>query len=301
VCLAVTLVGACSDDSGTTSDGPVITDGPLSPDGGGGGDSIIVPDGPEPDASGPAAALQSVVDTLTFPKNQNEYSVDLDGDGDKDNRIGEINAILIPAGIDLQQEIDSVLKSAALIILFELFAQSLTDDPKATLQYHEGSKLPVVNTYAITINSPPNIVLDSKITGGKLEGGPGEFIIPLPLDNPPINVTIKKTQLKADVSSSGMANGQINGAIPWDDVDQKLIPAIASMANAALPTQPLLKLLDTNGDGTITADDIRNSSLLKDILAPDVDLDGNGKDDDKPADGLSVGVAFTAASCTIQR
>jgi predicted secreted protein len=106
------------------------------------------------------------------------------------------------------------------------------------------------------------------------------------------------------VSANGLTNGVIRGAVPWVEVDQKFIPMIAAEATATLqaPTTPqnvkdaLTIAFDINKDTVISADEIRKSELLKLVLKPDVDMDG-----DKTPDSLSAAMAFTAVRCSIQR
>lgn len=289
--LAVALV-ACSDDGGVT-DSTTLTDGPLLPDAGGDGPAPIL-DGPVKLDSGQAAALQTVVDKLTLPKSDQEYARDLDNNGTKDNRLGGILAIMGTLGFDTQGELDTQVSSGALTLLFEVFATSLTDDQAAKMQFHMGSPLATAGEYGIAIGSPENVVLDGAITGGNFQGGPGNFQVPIPMGIQTVVLSLTKAHLTTDLSASGMQNGVLNGAIPWTDVDQKLIPSIAQMMTDALTQEPLLASFDTDKDGTITADEVRNNLLLKMLLAPDVDTDG-----DQKADAMSVGMAFTSKACTI--
>ena len=196
-------------------------------------------------------------------------------------------------------------------MLFELFAASLTDDPAAKVQFHIGSDLdsdPSDNfsgseEFSIAAASPPNVEMAAKLAAGKLDGGPGDFQVPIPMGISSTVVDLKQSRIAGDVSAAGIANGQISGAIPWTDVDQKLIPAIADMTDATYKssttpqgTKDIINLLlDLDHDGTVTADEIRNSGLLKIILKPDLDLDKDGT-----KDAMSVGMGFTAVSCTIK-
>ena len=89
-----------------------------------------------------------------------------------------------------------------------------------------------------------------------------------------------------------------------DDLDNKLLPGMATLANDAVgnPSVPqatkdlILNLLDTDNDGTITSTEIKNNALIGAVLAPDVDTDNDGT-----ADALSVGIGFTAVTCTINK
>lgn len=293
VSLAAGLV-ACSDD-GAVSDSTPLVDAPVTnPDGGTDG-PVVYPDGPLPPDAGPAAALQVVIDKLTLPKSNTDYAKDLDGNGTKDNQLGGILGVMNTLGIDMQTDLDNQINSGALSLLFEVFADSIADATDAKLQFHLGAPLPTANEYGIATASPPNLVLDGAIVGGHYDGGPGTFTIPVPLGTT-VMLNLEKAYVSADVTSGGMTNGLINGAIPSNDVDQTLIPAIAQLMTDGMSQMPLLATFDANKDGTISADELRNNALLKLALAPDVDTDG-----DQKADALSVGMAFTAKACTIKK
>ena len=106
ILVAVAFV-ACSDDGTTTTDGPIISDGPIQPDIGPNEGGVPPPDGPPAPDTGTAAALQTVVDSLTLPTSASQYAVDLDGNGSPDNQLGKIIGALKTAGFDNQAEIDA--------------------------------------------------------------------------------------------------------------------------------------------------------------------------------------------------
>jgi hypothetical protein len=86
-------------------------------------------------------------------------------------------------------------------------------------------------------------------------------------------------------------------------VDQKLTPGVAALLDALVqdPNTPpstkttLLGLFDIDKDGSIAADEVKNSALLGVLLKADVDLDKDGT-----PDHMSAGMAFTSVSCVIQ-
>jgi hypothetical protein len=309
------LLAACSDDS-TPTDAIILSDGPGLPDAG--------PDGPLPDQGPPpdqkvtdgrvSGLLGTVVNKLTLPAAATDFEKDIDGDGTKENRLGEIMfglSALKNAGLDLQAELDYQLAGGTLLLLFEVFATSLADDAAIKLQFHQGhdpdgdpsNNFTGTAVLNIAAGSDPNIKLDGKITGGKMEAGPGNFVIPIPMGIQTLDLTLNYATVVGDVSSTGILSGQLNGAIPWSDVDQKMIPAIATMLDTLVqnPSTPsgtkdtILLFFDGNGDGSISDDEIRNSALLKIVLQPDLDMNQDGT-----KDHLSAGMGFTSVSCTIQ-
>lgn len=295
---------ACSDDTAVdTPDAKVYQDAPSGHDDGGVDDGAIADQTPPQPDAGVAALLTTVVDKLLLPTKAGAYAIDIDGNGTKDNALGAILAAL--SGVfQLQKEVDGQLDSGALLLLFEVYAASLTTDPKAKVQFHLGADLdsdPTDNfsgteEFGLDSASPADLKLAAAITSGALKGGPGDFVVPVPMGLTPTIVTLKKAQLKADLSSTGMQNGQINGAIPWTDVENKLIPAIAQMLTQSAKSNPTIaNLFDANKDGTITATEVKNNLLIKLVLKPDLDLDSDGT-----KDALSAGLGFTATTCTIK-
>ncbi len=303
----------CSDDTGQTQLDAQVGD-----------DLNKVEDGGTPDTSadqmvkadaGPPALLTVVINKLTLPADATEFTADLDGDGTKENKFGGINAALVGAGFGLQSDLDMQINDGIIILLFEVFAKALTADPAMSMQFHQGydtdndakDNFSGSETFGLAVTSPSNLILNGAITGGNMDVGPGNLTIPVPMGATSLMVDLKKGLVTGDVSSTGMTNGQINGAIPDADVDKKIIPAMATLVDTyynssqITPTvKTLLKgLFDTlpkgNPDGKITADEIRNS-LLKPFLAPDVDTDKDGK-----PDALSIGLGFTAVTCSINK
>jgi hypothetical protein len=77
--------------------------------------------------------------------------------------------------------------------------------------------------------------------------------------------------------------------VPWTQVEKLILPAIAEALNGS----GAAAFLDSNGDGKITAEDL-TSGVLGSFFRPDVDLDGDGKED-----ALSMGFGFDAVPCYI--
>jgi hypothetical protein len=117
---------------------------------------------------------------------------------------------------------------------------------------------------------------------------------------------LKTAEFHADLSAtplSAMTNGRLYGAIDWNDIDQKIIPAMAIEVDATYKSSStpasvrdlIRNMFDLNHDGSITPDELRKNGLLSLMLAADVDTDG-----DKTPDAMSAGMGFTAVKCTIK-
>ena len=241
------------------------------------------------------------------------FAVDLDNNGKKDNQLGAIMGALaafIPAANSPQTQIDAQIKQATFILLFDVLAKSIVNATAMTLKMYLGADLDSNATdnfsgteeFGISSSSPTGLSMPGKITSGVMQAGPGTMTIPIPLGTIPTNVALKKAQATGTLTSTGLAGGQINGAIPWTDVNTKLIPAMASMLDSEYKSttdttvKNLLKtLFDPNGDGTITAKEITGNLLIGILIKADVDTTG-----DKKMDAMSVGMGFTSVSCKIK-
>jgi hypothetical protein len=291
---------------------------PASWPGCSGGDGQVPKDGSPPtsDTAGvDQVVLQAVVDKLILPKNAMDHAVDLNSDGAQDNQLGAIvGAIDAASGgmFDLQGGLNASITDGTLLLLYEVLASSITDDPQVVVRAHLGADPdgnPADNfsgseDLAIAPGSPPNRTVPGSIQGGRLEAGPGGLMIALPISTAPMIFSLKMAQVQADLSPppGGMADGRIAGAVPWSEVVAQAIPAIAAdtdktykdPATDAQTVNLLRDLFDLNSDGTITTDEIQSNGLLQLILKPDIDTDG-----DQQADALSVGMGFTAKGCAI--
>jgi len=277
-----------------------------------GKDKMVQPDKVWPPDTVPSpVALQAVINKLILPKNSSEYAVDLDGNGSKDNQLGNITGSITALGLgnDLQKDLDASMQQGKVLLLFKLFATSLINDASISIRLYKGKDLdndPKDNfsghePLAIDPAGPQNLKLVGKIAGSLLQAGPGDLMAPIPIGGQVVNVSLKLARVKASLSSSGMTQGQLNGAIPMSDMNSLVLPNLAQDLDKTWKkeTDPAKKLLlgsfDTDKDGTITGKDLQNNALVKMMFNPDVDTTGN-----KIADAMSLGMGFTAVGCKIQ-
>jgi hypothetical protein len=139
---------------------------------------------------------------------------------------------------------------------------------------------------------------------------------------PPTMVPMNGVHIQFTHTGNGLVAGQIQGSVKKTDIDTKVVPALAQLLTrqvAANPnsssTQQLLAIFDTGGDngmctnpdgsiakmgdGKIDTCEVAENSIIKNVLAPDVDIyDANGNYAPNKAntsrDSLSIGVGFTA-------
>jgi hypothetical protein len=168
-------------------------------------------------------------------------------------------------------------------------------------------------TFTLAAGSPDNAAVAGKIAGGTFNGGPGDISLKIALGSPTgIQLDLIGARAKASgISETGIETLTVAGALTQEDLNDQVIPAIHSQivpivtAQCMMPTMPpgcgcaaqstgatILSLLDsTPKDCTITVDEIKNNSLLKSLLAPDVTIDGRM--------ALSLGIQVKAVKATI--
>ena len=118
-------------------------------------------------------------------------------------------------------------------------------------------------------------------------------------------ITLRMAVIKGTISSTGIKDGLIAGAIPLTDVTGRMLPGLSTQMTLGLndpKTSPnglkVLKYFDKDKDGTITVKELATDVLIKGLLLdqPDVDTNGDGK-----KDAISVGIGFTSVPCKIQK
>jgi hypothetical protein len=142
-----------------------------------------------------------------------------------------------------------------------------------------------------------------------------------------VTVPVVGAHLSLTKPSSGNGlSGQLNAAIRKNDVDTILVPKLAAQLDATVQANPasstsmqLLSIFDTgdgmggsctNPDGSsgvandhhISPCEVAGNAIIKNVLAPDVQLFQNGSYAPNPAnttrDSLSLGMSFAAVTAT---
>jgi hypothetical protein len=260
--------------------------------------------------------MQVVMDQVKLPKSSSEYAADINGDGVPDNRLGEIISVLdtFLQGLDLQAETDYSVKSGMTLILMEILGSSLINDAATSAQVYRGSDSDTAadnfsgsEDFGISSEGPQGIKLTGKVVDGRLDVGPGNLVVPLPLvpGKPPIPVTLYWARIEGDIGPNGITNGRLTGALPKSEIESTLMPALAETltwligANSTPAyAKSVLSAFDTDKDGKISGGELQNS-VIGTVLKGD--LHGiNGEPDSEP-DALSLGIGFNAVNCTIQK
>lgn len=295
------------------------------------------PDAMVPDAVIPADAFiptgghaQYVIDTITIPTSSGQATacgLDIDSDpmARVDNALGQIVAALAgAAGADPQPGMDAALANGTALHLLDVQADSLADDPTVLLREFLGEDTdgnPADNfsgsePFAIAADSPTDAQLAGAISGGQMDVGPGELsvrIVPFS-GGTPIVLPLVGARIHGNLSGTELLGGILGGAVTSDTLDTVVIPALALNVQAVVATncggtfpncctagtsgETLVSLFDTNDDCLVSEQEIRDSTLVQSLLAPDLDLfDATGAFNplsDGVKDSLSIGVCFTA-------
>jgi hypothetical protein len=290
-----------------------------------GGEDTITPEGPHytyvvSEASVPTNNVQAT-----------EFGLDLNGDKVVDNQLGAVLAALSAQNVDVQGAIKSAVDEGDIILLMDLQTSSFSSAGGAGLQVKLGDApmpAPCTDTtdtvcrkhldgngsFAVSASSPADAAVTGKIVGGTFNGGPGNIAVQIALGG---TDAVQLDLIGARAKASGMTEAGIDsvvvaGALTEADLNDQVIPAIHSqivpliMADCMDLTAPptcgcpsgstgatILTLLDTTPkDCNVTVDEIRNNTLLKSLLAPDVTIDGQA--------ALSLGLKVKAVKGTIR-
>lgn len=235
----------------------------------GGGDESITPTGPH---------YQYVYNKVLVPTDnaqQNQYGLDLNGDGTVDNAVGGALVQIKNLGFDLQAAIDRAVLSGRLIGLADIQTEDFSSSNAVGMQFFLGSDpqpaacnasemvvcsaaKPAVcegcgrhltaGTFSIASSSPQHDAITGKIAGGTFNGGPGSLTLLISLGNAePIRFDLVKARVKVSgmseatvgtVSGSNVTGGFIlAGIVTQDSVDKTILPGILAQLNSTLMTE----------------------------------------------------------------
>jgi hypothetical protein len=163
---------------------------------------------------------------------------------------------------------------------------------------------------------------------------PTTVVVQLPLvaGSDPVELDITGAHIQFTASNGSISKGQINGAIKNDDVQNKIIPNVAKLLSdkvasgqgMANTNAQILSIFDTGGgdpspdcngyckgidgvcgvpmDGKIQVCEVATNSIIKNVLAPDVQMFQGGvykpNSKNEMKDSLSLGLSFTAVKAS---
>jgi hypothetical protein len=204
-----------------------------------------------------------VVDQVLLPTKSGEgakYGLDIDGDGQVDNALGNILTALSSAAgsgsLNLQGSIDDTVLQGKIILLANLKATALDMATGAALEIFVadstmvtpqpctnpsmpttatcGNHLKGTGTFKVAADSPMDAQIVGKIVGGQFTGGPGTVTLEITLSataGTPIQLNLVGARAKIPSISdmtlgSSAAPAIIAGGVTQDDLNNKVIPAV---------------------------------------------------------------------------
>lgn len=270
-----------------------------------------------------------LVNTIALPATGTEASgaaFDLDGDGAAENQLGQVFAALLGAGgLDLPGMTQSAVSAGSIVHVLRLKSTdaSFSSDAAAEADWYVG--VPWASPPAFDGLDMPTI--SASIAPGIFHGGltSGVFTSPPPATAPtpatlPLELLFGSQRFDLDLqgarlvfapSSAGHIQGQINGAVSKDDIDNRFVPALAMWFESIVEADPtssmahaVLSMFDTGcspgdglaNDGHVEVCEVATNPLIQALLAPDVQLDGTGHYVNPATVGnaVSFGFRFTA-------
>lgn len=303
----------------------------------GGGDDDGGGDGPgEVDESGTHNGY--VLDSITVPASNAQatsVALDIDGDDRAENALGNLLATLAGFDLDLQGPVDEQLAMGGVIILADVQATDLSAATGVGLQvFRGGNPDPAACADAddtvcgghlggdasFDIADDYDALVVGSIVGGQFTGGPGDVTIELALtETNAVPIHLVGARVEMGVTADSLTSGKLGGAIRSEDIDNDLIPAVASLIDSIVSEcvpegdaccadgsagEQILTLFDADGDCEVTTEELLASDLVDGTIRnPDLDLfDGDSNDynpnQDGVKDSISLGVGFTAVSGT---
>ena len=273
-----------------------------------------------------------VFDHIVVPTSDEQaksLALDIDGNGTDDNALGNVISTVMSfsSDTDVQGKLDESVAEGDVILIANLSYESFQNSD-GLMHLFEGENpsntpcdgascgkhLDGSTGFDISAASPRDNSIEGLISAGTFRGSHGKVTIPLPLGDTVTTLNVIEAATVVTVSETDMFDGIIGGGITKDEIDNKLLPALASMiqdstADECTGTAPMccdegssgatiMSIFDENGDCSVTAGELQNNALLQNLLAPDLDLlDASGNinpGDDGELDSLSLGIGFTA-------
>jgi len=290
-----------------------------------------------PDDCAVGGPYDFIVNDLYIPTNSAEaqiIGVDVDGDGNIDNKLGQIMALLMAQGTgDPNTGINNDIDQGDLVFPLRLYADMFPTDASVIAVAYQGQPLssaPLFNgTDVVDIEpgSPTDMTLGGDLQTGDLDCGPGQLLIPVPLMTQTVFVPLQLARIEGGpVTDTSWTDVMVGGGVTEQDMETLIVPALATYFNdfiAANPTSAdaatIMDLFDANCVSTIpgcsavvngvgectdnlptdtppviTVTELLCNALFNSAISPDVDSDGDGIDD-----LLTVGFRIQAVSATI--
>lgn len=242
-------------------------------------------------ACGPAGGtmdeIQYVTNGLTVPTDgvlARDLGFDLNDDDRPDNQLGTLVGLL---DLDLQALVTQYVQEGQFVLLHSLRAPDVTATASASWFVYrgDGGEAPDftgAGEFAVSEDSPVDGHMSGSIQDGLLSAQADmmPFSLQVRPDVPVMHLHIVRPHFEAWVNEDGCTEGRIGGAISMWEVNDKILPVVAQLAQ-------------------VPVDELRQNEVIKNVLGPDLDLiDGEGNvrvDADGEEDSISFGFGMTCA------
>lgn len=284
-------------------------------------------DEPMPEGPPHPYVVSEVTVPATNPQ-ATEIGLDLNGDKVVDNQLGMVLAALATAGFKVQDALTQAINAGDIVLLASIQAKDFSSSG-AGLKVFIGDTATVMpapctgttdtvcrhhldgsGTFTIAASSPTDAEVVGSIKGGTFNGGPGDILLKIALGSTSgIQLNLIGARAKATgMSETGVDSIVIGGALTQDDLNTQVIPEIFNQLGPIVMAdctgvgtdcgcqnpstgKTVLGLFDTMPkDCKLTVEEIQNNAILKNLLAPDVTIDGKM--------ALSLGVKVKAVKAT---
>lgn len=244
-----------------------------------------------------------VVSYLRLPRSEDALGVDLDGDGSVDSALGGAVALFDDLGVSLSLPLMNAVDDGRLRWLLaatrtgETFELDLYEGLEGTLDPSGGG------LYEVDPMSTPAAFVGVAPTEASfaVEGGPLWVRIPLFDGVMPIELPLDDVRIEGR-GDAAFLDASLGGAVAIDRLPEGLFRPLSVFFELLIAEDPgcpddcesaglslALTMIDGDGDGRLSVDELAGFAPLASQLEPDLDTDGDGV-----ADALSVGVEIEA-------
>ncbi len=270
-----------------------------------------------------------ITNTFTVPTSgtqAQELGRDLDGDGSRDNKLGEILATFSGQGFAVATATGEAIEIGDIVMLHSLRTFSLANTKNATWQVWYGAPTAEPpdfsgsGVFLLPAAQPHSGKLAATIKDHKVKTAAGKIPLRLDFGGGPFVVKTFKSKVFATCTKSGCTNGQIGGAVTEEEVHAKFFPEFAEAltallaADCSVPIETVVcesgstgetvdVLYNLNEDLVISLVELEENQLTQAVFTPDLDLfKANGDPGHNGMnDSFSLGVGFTTVKATLTR
>lgn len=294
-----------------------------------GPDAGLHPDASQPEPVGDH--YRFVLSDIRVPRNKTEgsmYGLDIDGAGEIDNRFATIVQTLSQfSSSDPQEVMDLLIARGEVLMLADLQATSLQDADDAGLWMFPGvadtptpcedfsdttcgRHLDGGGTFEVAVDDADEALLFGEISSSHVSSGPGTITLEFPFVIVPgvFSLQLHGVRVEADVNPDGTLSGKLGGAASVESLENDFLPQLVDVMNdlisvdcsgAAPSCCPsgtkgalLIDLFDTDASCDLALEEVQESTLVQQLMAPDVDLFNEEGFQEWNGDGVLDSVSF---------